>query len=173
MKPTPIFMTLFLSFLPLTTHAQLASIPELEPLNRYAGTWTTTFTLEGKTPDTLTGTVTAEWILGGRYLQQTATIPNVGDTELSVTTLMTYDPENKVYRHWSFDSSGDHNTGTGTWDAEANTFSWNLTDPLTNATTRITSTLPTGGPEEWIIVNEDASGKATGMISGKNTLKTN
>ncbi|MEM7147423.1 MAG: DUF1579 family protein [Verrucomicrobiota bacterium] len=172
MKPA-LTATLALSFLllPNTAPAQLASIPELKPLNRYVGTWTTTFTVEGKTPDTLTGTVTAKWILGGRYLQQTATIPNIGDTELSITTLMTYDPENKIYRHWSFDSAGDHNTGTGTWDPEANTFSWNLTDPNTKATTRITSTIPAGGPEEWIIVNEDASGKGTGMISGKNTLK--
>jgi hypothetical protein len=150
--------------------AQLASIPELAALDHYSGSWKTAFSIEtGEKKDTLTGNVSAAWVLGGRFMQQNSTIPHVGNETLSLKTLMTYDPLAKTYRLWSFTSMGSHSEGVGTWDEASNTFSWTILDPKTNATTKITSTITGDGKEEWVIVSEDATGKTTGMTSGTNT----
>lgn len=39
--------------------------------------------------------------------------------------MMTYDPEDQVYRVWSFSSTGGTSDGTGRWAENSNTMTWN------------------------------------------------
>src|SRR5688500_1158848 len=80
-----------------------AEVPELQALNHYAGQW----------EDEIIGQPgirrmeTAEWILQGRFLRQTwSTEGPHGTPTASGLTLMTFDTERQVFRHWSFLATG-------------------------------------------------------------------
>jgi hypothetical protein len=87
----------------------------LAVLDRYAGSWDTETTSQNL-PFTK-GTVTAKWILGGRFLQQEAEATD-GPTEFKYLSLMTYDPAKKVYCTWIFLSDGSALESEGTWNAK-------------------------------------------------------
>src|SRR6185503_20962840 len=73
-------------------------IPELAVLNQYAGSWNVTITNSD-----VKVISSSRWILQGRYLQQTGSIePTEGSEKTELTTLMTYDPDKKMYHTWTF-----------------------------------------------------------------------
>lgn len=90
-------------------------VPELKALDHYAGSWDTEIT--SKNPPFTKGTVTAKWVLDGRFLQQTAEGKD-GPTVFKYMSLMTYDPNKKVYRSWIFLSDGFAAESEGSWNAK-------------------------------------------------------
>ena len=80
-------------------------VPELQALSSYIGTWDDAIT--SKDSPFTKGESTAQWILDGRFLQQSGSVTSAdGAIVLKFTTLMTYDQEEKTYRTWSFLSNG-------------------------------------------------------------------
>lgn len=148
-------------------------IPELRPLARFAGVWDTQMTLtlaglpNGKAA--VKGSCTAEWIHGGRFLRQNWGY-DAGDglPAGSGSTMMTYDPEAKVYRNWMFFSSGTVLESEGTWDEKAATFTWTGRGPTKSVTT---AKFPADGTERWSLVDRDKDGKVVREAVGTNTPK--
>jgi hypothetical protein len=86
-------------------------------------TWKSTNTRGGKTTHTA-GTMTAEWILNGRFVQCRA-VRTPGKHEN--IQILGFDPVGKQYRLWCFDSSGNfEGPMAGQWDAETKTLTWRL-----------------------------------------------
>lgn len=149
-------------------------VPELQVLNHWMGTWDDEMTtkpnaglpqgMHGKGP------VVAEWVLDGRFLQQSATLKPDGDAPATkVTTMMTYDPERKVYRSWMFFSSGVVRECVGRWDEKTRTMTSLSRDGERGATMTITATFGDDGAETWTIVEKDRDAKILAEISGKST----
>jgi hypothetical protein len=136
--------------------------PELALLNQFAGEWTNEVTV--KTPDNSEGSqskgaATGQWILDGRFLQQTWSVEATDDFPgLKGTTIRTYDPELKKYRSWTFHSSGYTQADRGEWDEKARTFTWSARDRKRNWTTTTKSSFPKDGHEQWSVVTKDAEG---------------
>ena len=99
--------------------------PELKKLDYFVGTWKTDTTMKpsqfgpgGK----LTGTDRIEWMQGNFFLLiHTSFTSTMGNgVELGV---MGYDSANKVFTYTSFNSAGEHETATGSFDGS--TWTWN------------------------------------------------
>jgi len=150
-------------------------IPELAQLSQFAGAWDIEVTVEpgdGSKGSTSKGTSTGEWILGGRFLQQSWTVEETeGFPGLKGTTLRTYDPERKLYRSWTFHSSGYTQADRGTWDEKARTFTWTGRDRTRDLTTTTKSSFPEEGQEQWSIVTKDSEGKVVVEVTGKSTRR--
>ena len=137
-------------------------IPELAPLQNWAGNWTGTV----EKPARQSGPSHGKWIVDGRYLQQTWKIP-AGDTSpgLSATVIMTYDVKEKVYRNWQFLSDGGTSQATGQWDAEERTMVWTANNP--NGVTVVTrASFPDDDLQLWTITGTNRSGQQVFELSG-------
>lgn len=149
-------------------------IPELQPLNRFAGSWDTRMTVRvagtpGE-PASVQGTSKAEWVHGGRFLRQAWSYRASGTLPAgSGSTMMTYDPEAKVYRSWMFFSSGATLESQGRWNPQSNTFTWTGR----NGRSTTTATFKEDGTEHWSMVEKDATGKVLSEASGVNTRRKN
>ena len=112
-------------------------VPELEPLQRFIGTWELELVLkpaEG-TPEKKTSvTSKVAWILDGRMLQIKSAWSS---SDIEALGLMTYDAADKVYRMWIFDSTGyiPREEVKGTWDEATKTFTWKGSSPSGNTST--------------------------------------
>ena len=139
-------------------------IPELEVLNQYAGTWDVSIAdFDGKAVST------SRWILKGRYLQQTGSIePRDGSEKTELTTLMTYDPDKKMYRTWTFVSNGSTSQGEGTWDATKKVMTTIGRESGSDNTVTITANFAEPDVEKWTIVTTDRSGNTVFEVSGAN-----
>ena len=143
-------------------------LPELQVLSHYVGKWESKITSQD-TPF-VSADVTAEWVLDGRFVEQTASITVINSSQpLIFKTLMTYDPDQKKYRYWRFVSNGNVSESTGTWDAEKKTMTSVGKDGDVTATT--TANFAKEGVEEWKIVVKDSSGNDVATIAGTNTWK--
>lgn len=147
-----------------------ADVPELKELSRFAGTWDSTMTVKdaaGKAT-TVTGTTTAEWVHGGRFLRQTwANKGGGGLPAMDGSAMYTYDASAKVYRAWMFNSAGPAAEAEGTWDAKANTFTWaSKGGPVS---TTLTAAFKADGSEAWKMVVKDKDGKVLEEAGGTNT----
>jgi hypothetical protein len=105
----------------LEVYKRTEDTPELQVLNHWIGEWDvdTTFKPNNDFPKgaRIKGVATATWIPNGRCLQQTGTRePGDGLPGMKYTTLMTYDPGEKVYRTWFFLSTGFVSESVGTWE---------------------------------------------------------
>jgi hypothetical protein len=145
-------------------------VPELEPLNHYAGNWGSEMTIKG-IEKPIKATVEGKWIHNGLFLQQTWRTEAEGDMpSRSGTTIMTYDPRKKAYRSWSFNSAGGMFESQGAWDAKARTMTWTMRDTDSGATMTTKATFAEdGNGETWSIVEKDGEGKVRGEFHGKNT----
>ena len=143
-------------------------VPELEALSHYVGQWDVVVTSPNM--PNLKGQAAAEWILNGRFVEQTGTLESAdGSTVLKLKTLMTYDPKAKSYRMWSFFSNGTVIDATGTWDAEKKTMtSIHREDGTTTTTTADFSKEKT---EQWKIVTTNAQNRVVSELSGTNTRR--
>jgi hypothetical protein len=97
---------------------------ELKVLDRMIGTWDAVTTQKPAewTPSggKSTAKVTREWILDGRFVMDTS-IHSDGQESMA---LIGYDPGQKTYRSWWFNSEGHHNTSKGRWDEASQTLSY-------------------------------------------------
>jgi hypothetical protein len=161
---------------PVATRGPSADVPELQPLNLWAGTWDSELTVKpnadlpkgGKAK----GTATAEWIHDGRFLRQTWAMDSAdGIPKMNGSTLMTYDTRKKTYRSWSFFSTGVASEAEGVWDAKARKMTWTSRDAESGQTTVTTATFGADGSETWSIVAKDRDGKVVNEVNGKNTRR--
>jgi hypothetical protein len=150
-------------------------VPELKALSHWAGQWSTKMTVKPNRdlPNGAggTGTAVGEWVHAGRFLRQTWSLDSTtGLPKMSGSTMMTYDPQRKAYRSWSFFSTGAVSEATGTWDANTRTMTWTARDgDLTTVTTAAFTA--DGRNETWSIVTKDRAGNVVGDTSGTNTRK--
>ena len=148
-------------------------VPELAPLSGFVGKWESR--LEEKPiagvneGGSRKGTVSAEWIHGGRFLRQTWAVETEGaQPAMSGSAIMTYDPEKKAYRSWTFVSTGMTSESEGTYDAKSKTLTW--TARGANGVRTVTkSSFPEDGAETWSITVKDGDGRVVVDITGKNT----
>ena len=149
-------------------------VPELQVLNHWVGTWDDDVTVKPNAglPNGMRakGTITAEWVLDGRFVQQTGTLdPGNGSPAMKVSTLMTYDRRRKAYRSWMFFSSGAVTESEGRWDEKSRTMTSTSRDAESGGTTTITATFAADGSERWSFIEKDRDGKIVGETTGKNT----
>ena len=141
-------------------------VPELKTLDHYAGSWDTEIT--SKNPPFTKGTVTAKWILDGRFLQQTAEGKD-GPTVFKYMSLMTYDPTKKVYRSWIFLSDGFAAESEGSWNAKNQVMTSVGHKDENGFFSTTTADFSEAGVEKWRIVTSDGTGKVINEMSGKNS----
>lgn len=151
-------------------------VPELKPLDHYAGRWDSTMTVKPNAGlpagATAKGLSTGEWVDGGRFLRQTWTSDGKGGLPaMTGTTIMTYDPRQRAYRSWSFISTGSILESRGTWDAKTQTMTWIGRDAESGQTSTIRATFAADGTETWTIVDTDQDGKVVSDVSGRNTRR--
>jgi len=149
-------------------------VPELQVLNHWVGKWDDEITVKPNAglPNGMRakGTVVAEWVLNGRFVQQTAIMePSDGHPVLKATSLMTYDPRKRVYRTWMFFSTGTVTETEGQWDEKSRTMMSKGRDAESGVTTAVTATFAADGSERWSIIEKDRYGKVVGETVGKNT----
>ena len=149
-------------------------VPELQVLNHWVGKWDDDMTVKPNAglPKGMRakGVVTAEWVLNGRFVQQTATLePGDSAPAMKVTTLMTYDPQKKVYRSWMFFSTGAVSESEGRWDEKSRTMTSTSRDAESGGTATIKATFAEDGTESWSILEKDRDGKVVSETTGKNT----
>lgn len=142
-------------------------VPELAVLQHYAGTWDVELTGNGSGK----GEVTAKWILGGRYLEQSGVIYNVGSPDIWVTTLFTFDPGKQKYRVWTFASNGSTGQAEMTWDAKAKVMTSVAPPDANGIRSTNTADFSTVGKERWQFRYTDRDGQQVGEMSGVNTLR--
>jgi hypothetical protein len=98
---------------------------ELKVLEKLVGTWNSEGTeTRGKKECRVIGTMTAAWILDGHFIQCRGMRNPGGIQNLQV---IGFDPVEKEYRMWYFDSSGSV-TGpvVGHWDDNSKTLAWRV-----------------------------------------------
>jgi hypothetical protein len=140
--------------------------PELGGLSNYIGTFDVAI-VSGESPFTK-GDSAAKWILDGRFVQQTGKLTSEdGTMVLKITTLMTYDKAENVYRMWSFLSDGTTSESSGRWDAKTRT----LTSIRRGggSTTTTTAKFVENGDEEWLMVTKDQNNQVVDKLGGINT----
>lgn len=144
--------------------------PDLAPLTNYVGDFGVTIT--SKDSPFAQGESSTKWILDGAFIQQSGTLSSAdGENKVKVTTLMTYDKQKKVYRVWSYFSSGESSEATGKWDAKSRTMtSVGRKDDLTTTTI---AKFAENGDEEWSIVTTNSKGEAVAKFTGVNKRRKN
>ncbi|MBV9157166.1 MAG: DUF1579 family protein [Acidobacteriaceae bacterium] len=99
--------------------------PELKKLDYFVGTWKTDAEMKAS-PNGPGGKMTAtdhnEWMQGNFFLMIHSNFSLGMGSGLEVG-VMGYDPVRKVYTYASYNSFGEHETGTGTLDGD--TWTWN------------------------------------------------
>lgn len=143
--------------------------PERQALESYLGNWeteTVNKTAEW-TPKEVrtTGVATNEWVLGGGLMLQR------GKESSGVETLQmrTYDPEQKKYRLWNFDSQGRLLEATGQWDQGSKTMTWKA--DLGNGITGVNIVRFNGDTIAWKLAAKNENGKVFLDIEGKFTRR--
>jgi hypothetical protein len=137
----------------------------LAPLGRFAGTWEKRFTIYKAEwtaeEQAKTGTHTAQWVLGGRHLQETGRDSD-GSSYMSVYS---YDAGAKAYRLSGFQSDGSAWQMTGGWDAATSTLTWSRD---LDGGVRAVATYKFAGPDEFQFsyVAKDGAGKVYFRLEG-------
>jgi hypothetical protein len=146
-------------------------IPELLVLNCYAGSWEV-IAAAGTVPNIpiFKGKATSKWILDGRFLELTGALQSPdGTRNIKITTLKTYDAEQKSYRSWTFLSTGQATESTGKWDPATQTMTFISRPEANGRTTTTTGNFTEAGIEKWNLSIADQTGKIIKQIVGKNT----
>lgn len=146
------------------------AIPELQALSHYVGRWDVTlFGADGG--PSMKGESSAKWVLDGRFVEQNGVLKSNDGNRIAIRTLYTYDAEKRVYRSWSFVSSGSVTESEATWDAKAKTMT-SLTRPDPNGNkTKIIADFSAAGVETWRFLSLDRNGQQVSEFSGKNIRK--
>lgn len=143
-------------------------VPELQVLSNYLGTWDIAIT--SKESPFANGESSATWVLDGRFVQQTGEMKSAdGSNVIKVTTLMTYDPERKMYRMWTFLSNGSTSEAYGKWDEKTRTMT--STSRQDGTTTTTTAKFSDNGIEEWLFITTNQNNEVVGRFGGTNTRR--
>jgi hypothetical protein len=141
--------------------------PEQKALDRFAGTWKTTYTVFKAewTPEDKAGsaTVTFARVLGGAYLQEKSDHAD----KTQGMAMRTYDAEKKAYRAWWFSSGGHSSESVGAWDGAARAFTWTATRP--DFTTTARQRFTTDDSFDWDVVVKSPAGAVLYRMEGKST----
>jgi len=141
-------------------------VPELAVLQHYAGTWDVVMdNAAGKNE------VTAKWILGGRFLEQSGVMRSPDGPGIWVTTLFSFDTAHKKYRSWTFVSNGSTNQAEMTWDAKSKTMTSTIPPDANGVRATVTADFSTAGKERWHFRYNDRAGQQVGEMRGENTLR--
>lgn len=143
------------------------SIPELQVLQHYHGTWDVELSGAGSG----SGEVTAKWILGGRFLEQSGVIHTPGNQDIAITTLFTFDTDQRKYRVWTFASNGSTGQAEMSWDAASKTMTSVAAPDVNGIRSTNTADFSTPGKERWHFRYTDCEGQQVGEMSGVNTLR--
>ncbi len=151
----------------------LKTVPQLEALCHYEGTWDSEFTVvshdQGSINEKFTGKVEAKWVVGGRFLEQTGTyILDSASPPLVIKTLMTFDVNDQEYKYHFFDSSGEHQESTGKWDPEKKTMTSIMKESDGSVMTTVAD-FSQPGVENWTIEIKNAKQNSITNVTGKNT----
>jgi hypothetical protein len=146
-----------------SVRAEDAKSPELKVLDRWIGNWTDQVTL--KTPEEKKGEgqSTGAWVAGGRFVQVTGS-SKLDDSE--AMHMITYDEQERTYRHWFFHSTGMTSRSTGTWDEKTKTMNWIDESGMVAVTEKFTD----DNTREWKVVVK-AGGQTVFEMEGKSTRK--
>jgi hypothetical protein len=132
--------------------------PEMKVLERLVGRWDAkaVFKPAASTPKEVrtTSKITRTWVLDDRFLQDTSE----GSDGSESFSLVTYDPQQKAYRSWWFNSEGHTSKSTGQWDAASQTilFKEDLGKGLTS---RASVRFIDKDRHDWIVIIKDSDGK--------------
>ena len=152
--------------LELTTHrrdnlpSDFDLTPELKILNRWAGDWNVDVKFEPArwTPEGSEKTETKEskWILQNTFLEEIRhdSKPSIGEHR----ALTGFDMRKRLYRTWYFDSNGNRNTASGTWDEKTATMTW-MSDLDTGGQLRATDRFIDADTHEYSIVIKRPDGE--------------
>lgn len=132
-------------------------VPELKPLDRFAGSWTGTV----EDPE-FTSKSEVTWILGGKYLQQKYEF-NDGSTGLIVRG---YDAQSNDYVMTLFDSHGIALLMRGFWDEPTKTLTMN--GLLGDRSVISKAVFVSDDQFDWSIRIEERNGQLAGEIKGTN-----
>jgi len=107
-------------------------------------------------------------ILHGRFLRQSwSAEAGDGSPTANGLTLMTFDTDRRVYRHWSFLATGSVIENEGVWDAADRAFTWGHRLVDTDETVITKASFAEEGAQAWSIVKTDAHGKILREVSGR------
>lgn len=150
---------------------------ELDRLNGWVGHWTGTgdmvmYTPEGEKKMTTTGTEHVTWACDRRFLQSTFSY-GMGDMgTMNGVSMMTWDPHEKEYDSWYFDSFGGVGEGEMKYDEARGLWVMESEgkDPMTGRPIKGAGTVkmaPDGMSNEWTYTEKDvASGRKVMEIKG-------
>jgi hypothetical protein len=146
--------------------------PELQVLQTI-GTWDEVMTNKPSewlpTAGQSTTVTKKTWFLGDKFVRMEGVLQ---PSKTEFFSLLTYDPDVKVYRTWYFDSGGAMPRGMvqGTWDEKTRTITWTGTDEAGNKTTG-KSKFTDKDNHEWTLVVKSPDGKLLLDMSGKCTRR--
>lgn len=145
-------------------------IPELQILSCYVGTWEVSgASSESPNAPAFKGKATSKWILDGRFLEQTGVIhASAGGNPTTITTLMTYDADKKIFRTWTFVSDGRATESEGKWDPATQTMTSVDCPGVKHQVVTTTVNFSEAGIQKWKLVIADQSGTILKQMIGKN-----
>jgi hypothetical protein len=76
--------------------------PALQRLDRLVGKWTLTGNLVGSDEENISGEITFQWLEGGFFLQQDASIEFAGMFQVKARELIGYDPESGAFASYVY-----------------------------------------------------------------------
>jgi Protein of unknown function (DUF1579) len=76
--------------------------PALQRLDRLVGTWTLKGNLVGSEDENISGEITFQWLEGGFFLQQDASIEFAGLFQVRARELIGYDPETEAFASYVY-----------------------------------------------------------------------
>ena len=144
------------------------AVPELLPLDLYAGRWEAG--IPGRSH--LKRIEVADWILNGSFLRQCWSTEGAEDVSGACgITLMTFDAARRTYLSWSFLGIRSVVQKEGEWDAATRTMTW--TDQLADSGESVvtTTSFPKDGTSLWSIVEKDAKGRMVREVDGKSVRR--
>ena len=149
--------------------------PELNVFRRLVGEWDVEMVVKSGenlgNEQTVSGRISSDFILDGRYFQQEVELQAVGDFPgAKHRTLFTFDKTQQTYRHWMFTSSGPMVEGTGSWNGDTKMFTWEAKAEHGITSTSV-STFPEDGVEEWTVSVKSAEGITFLEFAGKTTRR--
>ena len=139
--------------------------PEQKVLDKWVGSWRTTYKLPKAewTPEEKTGTaeLMTSRVVGGRFVQE----QSEHSDKTSGSLIFTYDAQKKCYRGWWFSSAGHTGESSGEWDAVTKTMTW--TSKQEAITTTTNHRFVDDDNTEWAVLVKDGMGKVLFRMEGK------
>jgi hypothetical protein len=139
--------------------------PEQKVLDKWVGSWRTTYKLPKAewTPEEKTGMSehTTSRVVGGRFVQE----KSEHSDKTSGSLIFTYDAQLNSYRSWWFSSAGYTSESSGHWDTVTQTMTWTAKQDGNTTTTK--HRFVDDDNTEWAVLVKDGNGKILFRMEGK------